>query len=280
MIFQTLPISSLTTFQNVGEIQSVCIPKNEKELREFLALKQPFYTLGKGSNTLLSPDTAKIILQIPAAWCPPQLSGLSVHVSAGMTVNKLMTLCYEAGLTGLEFSAGVPASAGGMVAMNFGCWGQEIADVVTGVYAMTLEGKKVWLGKSELEFGYRSSVFHKEKMVITEVVFSLRSEQADVVKKNQRDFISKRIEKQPLKDKTFGSTFKNPEGYFAGEIVEKLSFKGKKVGAVSFSEKHGNFLVNQGQGRFEDAMQLITVVQAQSKLKLGISLETEVQIVR
>jgi UDP-N-acetylmuramate dehydrogenase len=182
-------------------------------------------------------------------------------------------------LTGLEFSAGVPASVGGMIAMNFGCWGQEICDDVLRIKIVTPEGESRWISKDEAQFGYRSSIFQQEPWIITQVQFQLKKAKPEDIKTKQLDNIALRLEKQPLREKTFGSTFKNPEGHFAGQLIEDAGYKGVPKGAVMFSPRHANFLVNQGGGTFAAAVELISEVQNSVWEKNKIKLETEVKII-
>ena len=276
-----VPLSSLTTFQNEGIVQEVVIVENEAELCEWLHKGETFYILGKGSNTVINPN-GKIqrFLQISPQWCDPSVTGNLLTVGAGTTVNTLMKLLVTHGLSGLEFSAGVPASVGGMVAMNFGCWGQEISDTVIQVKVVSKEGQSQWLSKKDCEFGYRTSRFQSQNEIITEVQFQLEQQDPNIIKSNQRHFIDQRLAKQPLREKTFGSTFKNPSGYFAGALIEQIGFKGKPVGAVMFSTRHANFLVNGGGGTFQEVETLIKTVQEKVSEQFQIQLETEVKLVQ
>lgn len=275
-----VPISSLTTFQNEGVLETLVVVESEEELMDFLAKKNPFLILGKGSNTLLNPNgKIQTILQISPEWVTPIVENDQLTVGAGTPVNTLMKLLLTHELTGLEFSAGVPASVGGMIAMNFGCWGQEVCDYVLRIKIVTPEGECRWISKDEAQFGYRSSIFQKETWIITQVQFQLKKAKPEDIKSRQLDNIALRLEKQPLREKTFGSTFKNPEGYFAGQLIEAAGYKGVLKGDVMFSPRHANFLVNQGGGTFASAVELITEVQKSVWEKNKIKLETEVKII-
>jgi UDP-N-acetylmuramate dehydrogenase len=267
-----VPISALTTFQNQGVIKTVYTAQTPAELTQFLAQNMPFCVLGKGSNVLLSPALESPILQVSPSWCEPQKNENHLHLSAGTPVHTLMKLCQEMGLSGMEFSAGVPASLGGMVAMNFGCWGQEMSQVVDRVLVFWATGKSEWLGVNDLEFGYRTSLFHRQKGIITEVVLSLSPTDPEQVRQTARSFIDQRNAKQPLRAKTFGSTFKNPPQGYAGAIIEALGLKGKPEGGVMFSPKHANFMENFGSGTFEDALKLIQTVRQQTQLEMEVQI--------
>ncbi len=276
-----VPIASLTTFQNEGSVDEVISVDTLDELRAFLAEKRPFHVLGKGSNTLINPEAqVSTFLQISPQWKRPTLFGThQLAVGAGVTVSALMKACVEYELTGLEFAAGVPASVGGMVAMNFGCYGHEISDFITRVGVVTFSGELRWLSREEMQFSYRHSRVQVEPWIVVEVELQLQGATREVVKATQARFIADRLAKQPLRDRTFGSTFINPPGQFAGALIESMGFKGNPQGHVSFSAQHANFLVNLGGATYAEAVSLIEIVQAQVHRQHHISLKTEVKFI-
>ncbi len=252
------------------------------DLRSFLETHRVFSILGKGSNTLINPETSiPTFLQISPQWLPPEVRpGNRLLAGAGCTVHQVMKACATAGLTGLEFAAGVPASIGGMVAMNFGCYGRDVSQVVTRVQVVTFSGEDLWLAPEELGFGYRHSRVQTEPWIVVAAEFQLESADMDTVKATQARFVADRLAKQPLRARTFGSTFKNPPNQYAGALIESIGFKGKPVGAVGFSAQHANFLENLGGGTFDAALHLIETVQAQVWATHQVVLETEVKLVR
>ncbi len=279
-IRHNVAISALTTFQNEGALPEVWQLETVEDAAALVQSGRSYFILGKGSNTLLNPaTTCAIIATISPQWCVPIVTGTCLHVGAGTPVNTLMKLCLEHGLTGLEFAAGVPASVGGMVAMNFGCWGTEMADVVDRILVMDSTAKTRWLTRDELNFGYRSSLIQTHPLLVLEVVVSLQTATQDRIKATQHQFIAERLAKQPLRARTFGSTFKNPEGAYAGAIIESLGYKGVPMGPVMFSPEHANFLVNTGGAHFEDALSAITTIQALANEQCHIQLETEVKFI-
>ena len=210
---------------------------------------------------------------------PVSVDGMRLRIPAGTTVHKLMKILQDKGLSGLEFSAGVPASVGGMIAMNFGCWGQDISQILVKARVLTETGEDRWLSNPELEFGYRTSLLQKNKWICLEAVFNCHLEDPSVIKEKILQNIQTRIEKQPLKGKTFGSVFKNPPGFHAAALLEELGFKGKTINHVQFSDKHANFLVNMGDATFPDALAMIQLAQNTVSAKKGILLKPEVKIV-
>lgn len=270
----------MTTFQSEGVVPKLVIAESEEELKSFLKTGDPFYVLGKGSNTVLNPDSKYgTFLKVGPGIVSPEVQGSTLRVGAGVPVSKLIQVCQEAGLTGLEFSAGVPASVGGMIAMNFGCFGFSISDYVRSVRIWTRSGKSLWLDTTDLAFGYRSSIFQQQDWIIVEAIFQLGFEDKQVIKDRSLKWIQTRLDKQPLRARTFGSTFKNPQGLFAGEILEKLGYKGKEIGHIKLSEKHANFMVNMGGATFEEVVQLTDRIKQEALAQLGIAIELEVKLI-
>ena len=184
----------------------------------------------------------------------------------------------ENGLAGFEFASGIPGTLGGAVVMNAGAYGGEIADCILGALVLTEQGESVFLTKDELEPGYRTSRVQKEKMIVLLALFGFLDGKKEEIKQKMRELNEKRREKQPLNFGSAGSTFKRPEGMFAGKLIEDAGLKGYRVGDVMVSEKHAGFVVNVGQGTCEQAMAVIRHVQENVKEKFGVTLETEVKI--
>jgi len=240
----------------------------------------PYFVLGKGSNTIIDPDGRyKTFLQVSPEYQPPVATGNQVHVSAGIGVKAMLDFCIAAGLSGLEFAAGVPASIGGMTVMNFGCWGDEMADRIDRVHVWTAERGCHWLQKSDMAYGYRSSVLqHMPGCIVLSVILNLRPENGDSIRERVHTYIKSRNDKQPIRDKTFGSTFKNPPGHFAAALIESVGLKGHPFGGAKFSEKHANFLVNTGTATFADLQICLRTAQEKVKAAHHVDLECEVKI--
>ncbi len=256
----------------------VYVAQTIDDIFQFATEIPDFFIVGKGSNTVIDPATCQSpILQLSPTLFAPEVSKTSLRVGAGVRVHDLMHLLQTHGLSGLEFSAGVPASIGGMIAMNFGCWGKEISHYVRDVRIVDEDGKERWITGSELDFGYRTSRFHHEKWIILEAIFSLDAEDPAVIKHRIATAISTRLGNQPLRDKTFGSVFKNPEGTTAGHLLDIYGLKGYEKNGVKFSEKHANFMVNLGDATIESCKELIDIASTHIHAKTGISLELEVR---
>lgn len=279
MIKENVPLSQLLSFQPAGELSQLKIFQEVAELTTYLKTNPKFRVLGKGSNTVLDPQTIEEeIIQISAEMTPSIVEGNTVTVSAGTPLTRLLSLCQKNGLTGLEFAAGVPASVGGMVAMNFGCWGHEICQYCTEVRVIKPGFEPEWISANDLEWSYRSSIFLHQPWVAIEARFVLKPEDPTVIQETLKNRIQSRLDKQPLRGKTFGSVFKNPEGHFAGALIEKIGFKGRSFNGVKWSEKHANFLENEGEGTYKDVVHAIQSAQAKVLAETGVTLETEVQL--
>ena len=258
-------------------ISELIILETPQDIQDLLQKNRPYFILGKGSNTLLNPECkSTLIAQLSQNFSEINHHKTTLRVPASTPVNILLKYCQENQLSGLEFCAGVPASVGGMIAMNFGCWGKSISDIVTRVHISSEEGAS-WLDKNTLEFTYRSSIFHRKKWVIMEAEFTCTSSPSDSIKKTVHDIIKDRSSKQPLKAKTFGSIFKNTPENFSAKILEELGYKGKIYNHIQLSDQHANFMVNLGGATFQDAQKYISEIIETVQKKQGILLEPEVQ---
>ena len=186
----------------------------------------------------------------------------------------------KAGLTGFEFAGGIPGTLGGAVVMNAGAYGGEIKDCILGAMTLTKDGKTEYLTKEELELGYRSSRIQKEERIVLWALFAFAKGDTQKIEETMRDLNQRRREKQPLQYGSAGSTFKRPEGYFAGKLIEDAGLKGYRVGDVMVSDKHCGFVVNVGEGTYDEARQVIEHVQKTVEEKFHVSLELEVKMIQ
>ena len=273
-------IAKLTTFQNTGTVPEVIEFDQVEDLKTFILTKPQFIVLGKGSNTLVAPKpNLPPILRILPTILPPVRNGQLIRLNAGMSVQKTLSILKTEGLSGLEFSAGVPATLGGMTVMNFGCWGKSVSEFITQVRVLSSQGEDRWIPTAELGFGYRTSCFQKQSSIVLEIEFNLTPENPDTIEAIIKENIAKRLAHQPLRAKTFGSIFKNPPGKFAAQLIESCGFKGKAYSEhLKISDEHANFLVNTGQASFEDATRYMTIITKAVHDRYGITLEPEVRL--
>lgn len=273
-----MPISRLTSFQNDGVVSKVIQVETEAELDQACEAFPSICLLGRGSNSVIDPsDSSAVYVQMAEALLPMCLDGDILSMSAGYSVNKVLSFCQKNGLLGLTFSAGVPASIGGMVAMNFGCWGQEVSDSLEAAWVQLPDGERRWLPASELGFSYRDSYALREKWVVLGARFRVEPSTADLVRSDIHEKVQKRLSTQPLRGKTFGSVFKNPDGDFAGRLIESAGLKGAQRGGAALSDQHANFMLNVDQATVSDVRDLIAHIQAVVLAKTGVNLVEEVQ---
>ncbi len=279
------PMAGHTSFRIGGPARRMAFPENGEQLVLLVEFSKEAGTkplvIGNGSN-LLVPDEGVDRLVI-------QTSGLnrlelgeeagSILAGAGVPLAKLADFAAKHGLTGVEFAHGIPGTVGGAVCMNAGAYGGEMGQVVAGVSALFPdEGIRV-LSNEALRFGYRHSLFSdRPEAVILQAAFRLSPGDPEAIRARMRELLQKRRASQPLEYASAGSTFKRPEGHYAGTLIERCDLKGLTVGGAQVSEKHAGFVINRGGGTFSDVMELISKVQEQVFQKTGVRLEPEVRI--
>lgn len=279
-------LSNHTTFRIGGVAKYFAVPKNEEEIMEavdFAIVKDlPYYILGKGSNVLF-PDEgySGVVIEIGAGMEKVERIGdTGIRAQAGLSLSSLAAFAAREGLAGLEFAGGIPGTLGGAVTMNAGAYGGEIKDVIVSAKVMDEDGSVKVLSRDELELGYRTSIVQKNQLIVLEAEFSLKPGETEAIQNTMKELNAKRREKQPLEYPSAGSTFKRPEGYFAGKLIEDAGLRGYRVGDAQVSEKHCGFVVNRGKATCAEVLQLIEEVQKKVKEQFGVQLEPEVRIIR
>ena len=267
-ILQEEPMAAHTTFRIGGPARRFARPRRPEELTALLELagerRWPVLLVGNGSNLLVSDRG---------------LDRLVIHTGALERIARTGETVLRAGLTGLEFAHGIPGSLGGAVCMNAGAYGGEMRQVVTRVWAwFPGEGTAV-LGPEELDFGYRHSVFSGKLGAVLEAEVTLAPGDPEAIRGTMEDLSRRRREKQPLELPSAGSTFKRPEGPFAGTLIQQCGLKGLRVGGAQVSPKHAGFVVNTGGATCADVCALIELVRARVREETGVDLEPEIKIV-
>lgn len=279
-------LSNHTTFRIGGAAKYFAVPKNEEEIMEavdFAIVKDlPYYILGKGSNVLFADEGYPgVIIEIGAGMEKVERTGdTGIRAQAGVSLSALAAFAAREGLSGLEFAGGIPGTLGGAVTMNAGAYGGEMKDVIVSAKVMDEEGAVQELSCEELQLGYRTSIVQKKQFVVLEAEFSLKPGETETIQNTMKELNAKRREKQPLEYPSAGSTFKRPEGYFAGKLIEDAGLRGYRVGDAQVSEKHCGFVVNRGKATCAEVLQLIKDVQKEVKEQFGVQLEPEVRIIR
>ncbi len=275
------PMADHTTFRIGGPADCFVQLENEqqlKKLQKYLGLAGvPFFVMGNGSNLLVSDAGYRgVILQIGSGMSDISVEGCRVVAKAGASLAQVARKALEYGLTGLEFASGIPGTVGGGVVMNAGAYGGEMCQVVTQVNVVNQDGETMELDNETMEFGYRTSVIRHSTFTITEVVFSLEPGDREAIKVKMEELAGRRREKQPLEYPSAGSTFKRPEGNFAGKLIMEAGFRGFQIGGARVSDKHCGFIINTGNATARDVLDVIARIQAGVKDKFHVDLETEI----
>lgn len=279
MITLKIPLSKITTFQDLG-IVSITWIESLMDISTIMNEKSAIIPIGQGSNLVINPNTSACLIKIKDGLIQTTIERQYVQVNAGMHASKLLKICLNNQLSGLEFIAGVPTSVGGMVAMNFGCFGCEISDYIDQIYIADQTGECRWIPATEALFSYRTSIFQQNtQWIILAVRFKLKNSDTNSIAQKIHANIQIRKEKQPLGQKTFGSIFKNPPHDFAGRILENCGYLGKRYKTMKIFEKHANFLINMGHSTFEDIQDFLHLIQTDVQEKTGIQLDPEVRII-
>ena len=238
----------------------------------------PYYIVGNGSNLLVSDQGYEgVIIQIYKQMNRVEITENEIHAQAGALLSMIANRAMEAELTGFEFAAGIPGTLGGACVMNAGAYGGEMKDVLETVTVLTRDGDVKTLTKDELELGYRISVIAKKDYIVLSAVIRLENGRKEEIKAVMDDLKEKRITKQPLEYPSAGSTFKRPEGYFAGKLIQDAGLRGFQVGGAQVSEKHCGFVVNKDQATAADVMNLMNQVSDKVYEMSGVRLEPEVK---
>ena len=276
------PMSRHTTFRVGGPADFFVTPKTKEDVRDvILVCKEvgmPYYIIGNGSNLLVSDAGYRgVIVQIYKEMNEVKVEGDLVKAQAGALLSGIAAKALGAELSGFEFASGIPGTIGGACVMNAGAYGGEMKDVLESVTVLTGEGKIIELGRNELELGYRTSVIAKEGYIVLGAVLKLERGDGEKIKTYMDELKEKRVSKQPLEYPSAGSTFKRPEGYFAGKLIEDAGLRGFQVGGAQVSEKHCGFVINRDHATAADIMELMRQVQIRVKENSGVDLEPEVK---
>lgn len=275
------PMDRHTTFRVGGEAQCLIKISDSGQLEKLIpCLKRveiPYFVLGNGSNLLVGDKGYEgVILQIGSKMSGITVEDNCIRAGAGALLSQIAKCAQENGLTGLEFASGIPGTIGGGVVMNAGAYGGEMKQVVRQVSIMSEQGEILVLDGDAMEFGYRTSIIKSRPFIVLEVLLELRQGDKEEIHKKMEELSKQRREKQPLEFASAGSTFKRPEGYFAGKLIMDAGLRGYSFGGAKVSEKHCGFIINTGRATAADVAEVIREVQERVKDKFGVVLETEV----
>ena len=278
-------MSRHTTFKVGGPARYYLIPENTGEVRAAIDFADerelPYMVVGRGSNLLFSDrEYHGVIIEIGEHF-----SDMSIHlnntvvVKSGMTLTNMASRLARMGLAGFEFAGGIPGTVGGAIVMNAGAYGGEIKDTLVEVTVMNEKGELVKLDADELDLSYRHSILQEKNWIVLSGTFTFGSGSQDEIRAQIQEYNKRRREKQPLEYASAGSTFKRPEGYFAGKLIEDAGLKGYHIGGARVSDKHAGFVINTGDATASEIHSLIEHVKRKVFEKSGVMLEPEVKMI-
>lgn len=277
-------MSKHTTFRIGGPAQYFVMPQNTEELGQVVLLcsaeKMPFFVIGHGSNLLVSDKGMRcVVIQLYNNFANFRIEGNHVYAQAGVMLCKLGQATKEASLTGFEFAAGIPGTLGGAVMMNAGAYGGEMKDIVEYVQLMDRNGNLIEKTCEEMDFSYRHSIVENGEYIVTGATLKLEPGDMEAISARMEELAIARKTKQPLEFPSAGSTFKRPEGYFAGKLIMDAGLRGYQVGGAQVSEKHCGFVINKGGATAQDVLQLVEDVKKKVYEEFQVELEPEVKMV-
>lgn len=275
------PMCKHITFRVGGPAKCLVRISNPEQLRRlvpyFREVEIPYFILGNGSNLLVSDKGYEgVILQLGGNMNRIIVEGNTVRAGAGALMSQIARAALEHGLTGFEFASGIPGTVGGGVVMNAGAYDGEMKQVVTKVTVMNEAGEILELSNQDMEFAYRTSIIKNRPFVVLEVEIELCQGNPEEIRAKMDELARRRREKQPLEFPSAGSTFKRPEGYFAGKLIMDAGLRGYSIGGARVSDKHCGFVINAGNATAADVAEVIQEVQERVKDKFGVTLEKEV----
>ena len=281
-LLENEPMSRHTTFRVGGPADLMFLPASAQELCDALRLAReagvPAQVLGNGSNLIVRDGGIRgLTIVLGEHFSDIRIEGKRLCAQAGALLSRVAAAAMEAGLSGLEFAGGIPGTLGGGCAMNAGAYGGQISDVLVSAEVL-LGGEVRTLSLEEMQMGYRTTLPLREGGVVLSACFELERDDSDAIQSRMKELNARRRDKQPLNLPSAGSTFKRPEGHFAGALIEGCGLKGCAIGAAQVSQKHAGFIVNTGGATAKDILQLIAHVQAVVRRETGVELEPEVKI--
>lgn len=276
------PMKKHTTFRIGGPAEYLILPQTAEEIADVVKLCRqeeiPWYIVGNGSNLLVADEGVRgVVIQLLRNFNQIQVEGCQIRMQAGAQNAAVAKRALDASLTGFEFAAGIPGTIGGAVVMNAGAYGGEMKDILKEVTVLDQNGMIRTIPAEELELGYRTSIIARKGYVVLEAVIVLKTGDPKEIKAAIDDLKEKRVTKQPLEYPSAGSTFKRPEGYFAGKLIMDAGLRGFSVGGAQISEKHCGFVINKGNATAKDVTELMDETKKIVMEKFGVALEPEVK---
>ena len=280
------PMSRHTTFKIGGNARLLVYPEGEEQISRIVKCARDngirLVTIGNGSNLLVADEgiDACVMVLDERMGDIRLIDEETVYAPAGVMLIRLCRFALEHGLSGLEFAYGIPGTCGGGAFMNAGAYGGEMKDVLYRCDHIDANGERGYLEGDDLKLSYRHSAYYDNGCVITGLYLKLKKGNKDEIKAKMEDLLSRRRTKQPLEFPSAGSTFKRPEGYFAGTLIEECGLKGKSVGDAQVSEKHAGFVINRGNATCNDVLELCRFCSDTVYREKGVKLEMEIRVTK
>lgn len=282
-IIENEPMKKHTSFKVGGPADLFLMPQSKEELKKTLKIckesGKPFYIMGNGSNLIVRDGGYSGIIINMKDLNLVQVEGETLIAEPGISLKDLANIALEEKLTGIEFASGIPGSLGGAVTMNAGAYDGEMKKIINSIQVITEDGTLKTIPQSECAFGYRSSVLQANNWVLISVEIQLKHGDYQEINEKMLDLNTQRATKQPLEYPSAGSTFRRPEGYYAGKLVQDAGFRGHRVGGAQVSEKHSGFVINKDGATAADILNLIGAIQAGVSSQFGVELKTEVIVI-
>lgn len=283
VLLQQEPMKNHTTFRIGGPADYFCSPSVD-ELKILLDIADrcvvPVTVIGNGSNLLVGDGGIRgLVIEIGKGMNDISVEGDTITAGAGALLSKVANAALGESLTGMEFAAGIPGSIGGAVVMNAGAYGGEMKDIIESVRVLSKDGQLITLSCEELELSYRHSCIPENNYIVVDATLHLQKGEAEAIRARMDELKEQRVTKQPLNYPSAGSTFKRPEGYFAGKLIMDAGLRGYTVGGAQVSEKHCGFVINTGDATARDVRRLMADVNEKVTKEFGVALEPEVKLV-
>jgi UDP-N-acetylmuramate dehydrogenase len=277
------PMKAHTSFKVGGPADLLLIPESREQLLAILKILEgvslPVFIIGNGSNLLVKDNGFRGIMIKTTGLKKVEIVGETLIAEPGISLKELADVALSAGLTGLEFASGIPGSLGGAATMNAGAYDGEMKHCIKSLEVLTEDGSIKTIPLEDCQFGYRQSILQKNKWVLLAVTIGLSQGDQAAIRDKMADLNSRRSDKQPLEYPSAGSTFRRPEGYYAGQLVQDAGFKGYRLGGAQVSEKHSGFVINKDNATAADILNLIATIQNGVKEQFGVELKTEVIVI-
>ena len=280
------PMKKHTTFKIGGNARLMLLPNSAKQVASIVKECEQnnvrYMAIGNGSNLLVSDDgiDACVIVLGKNFSDVKLIDDTTIYAQAGASLIKVCKFALDNSLSGMEFAYGIPGSCGGGVFMNAGAYGGEIKDVLTKCEHIDSDGNMAELTADKLDLSYRHSAYYDNGCVITGMYFKLQKGDKEEIKSKMQELMQRRKDKQPIEYPSAGSTFKRPEGYFAGALIEECNLKGACVGGAMVSTKHAGFVINNGNATCSDVLELCKKVSDTVKSEKGVELEMEIRVTK